>query len=319
MTNAVVLQEAIGDIRDSYLAEAEAALLRKHRSPIRRLAAACLVLILFALPVGAEVKNGYISNLLAPVYGGAQTQIVDSIGVPLDASVTVGDYTLKAEAVIGDRYSVSVVYALNHVDGKTLDPWTRFQMWEPSGARGNGGYLSHKLSDDGKTLYLIEQWTGNESLFLWKRDMQVVFTDLVISDPELEEDQLLQEGVWSLRFTARYEDTTQTVWRGKQAVTDGNGGVFTIRKIELSPLGLHMDLKFPARYFDALDEGHEAFRVELLLKDGSIIPIEDYGMGGGGKTNGESWDYNYRTIFDTPIPREDLQAILICGTEFPIE
>lgn len=318
MTNAIVLQEAIGDIRDPYLEEAEAALVGKHRNPIRRLAAACLILVLFALPVGAEVRNGYISNLLAPVYGGAQTEIVDSIGVPLDAVVTVGDYTLKAEAVIGDRYSVSVVYALTHVDGKELDQWTRFCMWEPSGARGNGGYLSHQLSEDKKTLYLIEQWTGNESLFLWKRDMQVVFTDLIICDPE-QEDQLLQEGVWSLRFTARYEDTTATVWRGKQEVTDSNGGVFTIRKIELSPLGLHMDLEFPARYFDALDEGHKAFRVELLLKDGSIIPIEDYGMGGGGKIDGESWDYNFRTIFDMPIPREDLQAILICGIEFPVE
>ena len=180
MTNAAILHTAIGNIQDSYLEEAEVILERKQSRPLYRLAAACIALFLICIPVGAQVHNGYISNLLAPLYGGAQTEIVDSIGVPLNASVTVGDYTLTADAVIGDRYSLAIVYSLTHVDGKELSEWIRFEGWESTGARGNSGYLNHQLSEDRKTMYLTEQWTGNQRLFLLKRDFQVEFTDLVI-------------------------------------------------------------------------------------------------------------------------------------------
>ena len=319
MNNGMILLEAIGDISDAFLEEAEAVLPRKRRHPLQRLAAACIAFLLIALPVGSEVKNGYISNLLAPLYGGAQTEIVDSIGVPLNASVTVGDYTLTADAVIGDRYNLAIVYSLTQVDGKEVSEWIRFEGWESTGARGNSGYLNHQLSEDRKTMYLTEQWTGNQRLFLLKRDFQVEFTDLVIFGRGEEEDIPVQEGLWQLRFPIRYEDTTGTVWRGSRAVTDENGGIFTIRKIELSSLGLHIDLDFPNVYFDDLAKGHEAFNVSLLLKDGTLISIENRGMGGSGKTNAESWDYNYRAMFDTPVPRRDLKSLLICDTEFPIE
>ena len=107
MSEAVQIYEAIGEIRDSYIAEAEHLLYRRRRPFLRKLAAACILLLLLVLPVGAELKNGYVSNLLAPLYGGAQTKIVDSIGVPLDASVTVGDYTLKAGSVAIDASGVN--------------------------------------------------------------------------------------------------------------------------------------------------------------------------------------------------------------------
>jgi len=319
MSDAAILQEAFGEIRDSFIEEAEQLLGRKRSPFYRKMAAACIALLLLALPVSAEMKNGYISNLLAPLYGGAQTKIVDSIGVPIGASVTVGDYTLTADAVIGDRYNLTIVYSLTHVDGKPLSEWTRFDDWESHGVRRNSGYLSHKLSEDGKTMHLMERLTGNQRLFLFKRDFQVDFTDLIIWDPEQAVGHPLQEGHWQLRFTIRYEDTTETVWRGKKAVTDQNGGIFTIRKIELSPVGMHMDFDYPACYFDDLTKGHEALQVRLQLKDGTVIAIEDFGMGGGGKSDGETWDFNCRTMFETPIPTENIRSVVICGTEFPIE
>ena len=285
----------------------------------RRFLIICILLFLLTLPVGAEMKNGYVSNLLAPHYGGAQTKIVDSIGVPLDASVTVGDYTLKADAVIGDKYNLTIVYSLTRVDGKELSEWTRFDDWKSQGIRWNSGYLSHRISEDGKTLYLMEKRTGNQPLFLFKRDFQVDFTDLIIWDPEAAVAYPLQEGHWQLRFTIRYEDTTKTVWRGKKAIIDTDGGVFTIRKIEFSPVGMHMDLDYPACYFNDVAKGHEAFRVSLLLQDGTQIPIENFGMGGGGKSDGETWDYNFRCMFEYPIPPENVRAIVICSTEFEVK
>ena len=318
MKNAEILYDAIGDICPAYVEEAESGG-KTTGNPFPRLLAACITLILLALPVGAEVKNGYVSNLLAPLYGGAQTKIVDSIGVPLDASVTVGDYTLKADAVIGDKYNLAIVYSLTRVDGEELSQWTRFTEWESQGVRRNSAYLSHRLSEDGKTLYLMEQLSGNQPLFLFKRDFQVDFRDLVIRDPEDADALPLQEGHWQLRFTIRYEDTTKTVWRGECQVTGSGGGIYNVRKIELSPIGMHMDFEYPKAYFEDLTKGHEDFEVSLALKDGNRIPIADYGMGGGGKNDGETWDYNFRCMFEYPIPPENVRAIVICSTEFEVK
>ena len=315
----MMLHAAIGDVRDSFLEEAESVLVRKKSYLFRRLAAACVALLLLALPVGAQVHNGYVSNLLAPLYGGAQTEIVDSIGVPLNASVTVGDYTLKAEAVIGDRYNLAIVYSLSHVEGRELSEWIRFDGWESTGARGNSGYLNHQLSEDRKTMYLTEQRTGNQRLFLFKRDYQVEFTDLVIFGRGEEEDVLVQEGLWQLRFSIRYEDTMETVWRGKQRVTGSFGDVFTIRKIELSPLGLHVEMDAPYAYYDHLFQGQQEVAVSLLLKDGTTIPIEDFGGGGHGKEKTQIHDWTLRAMFDTPVPPDQVQSVVICGREFPVE
>lgn len=319
MNNAMILHDAIGTVSDEYLEEAEAVFARRRRNPLQRLAAACMAILLMALPVGAEVKNGYVSNLLAPLYGGAQTEIVDSIGVPLNASVTVGDYTLKAEAVIGDRYNLAIVYSLTHVEGRELSEWIRFENWQSTGARGNSGYLNHQLSQDRKTMYLTEQWMGNQRLFLLKRDFQVEFSDLVIFGKGEQEDILVQEGLWQLRFSIRYEDTMKTVWRGKQRVIGSFGDVFTIRKIELSPLGLHVEMDAPYAYYDHLFQGQQEVVVTLLLKDGTTIQIEDFGGGGHGKDKTQIYDWTLRAMFDTPIPPDQIQSVVICGREFPVE
>ena len=66
---------------------------QKPRLQVRRWAAfeACFVLIL-SMALTAEATNGTVSNLLAPLFGGAQTEIVDEIGVPIGASTSVNGY-----------------------------------------------------------------------------------------------------------------------------------------------------------------------------------------------------------------------------------
>ena len=115
-----MLYDAIGDVREDWILDAEQAMGKKSQRLWIRLLAASLALALLALPVHAEYDNGYVSNLLAPLFGYAQTELVDSIGVPINASVEVGEYLLTAEAVIGDRYNVAIVYALTRQDGGIL-------------------------------------------------------------------------------------------------------------------------------------------------------------------------------------------------------
>ena len=81
--------------------------------------AACIALVL-SIALTAEATNGTVSNLLAPIFGGAQTEIVDDIGVPIGASTSVNGYTLTVDAIIGDRYSVMIAYTLSRDDGQPI-------------------------------------------------------------------------------------------------------------------------------------------------------------------------------------------------------
>ena len=71
--NVNMLYDAIGEIKSEYIEDAE---FEPHipRRPMLRIAAAILAAVMLALPVSAEMVNGYISNLLAPLYGSAKTE-----------------------------------------------------------------------------------------------------------------------------------------------------------------------------------------------------------------------------------------------------
>lgn len=313
------LWEAIGDISDVYIREPEEARPVLRHGFLRNLAAACLVICLIALPVHAEMVNGYVSNLLAPLYGGAQTEIVDKIGVPVGASTTVGDYCLTADAVIGDRYNIAVVFSLTRTDGGVLPEGIRFDDWWSAGIMksSGGGSLAHTLSEDRKKLYVIEQWTGRDRLFWINRDFQAHYRDLVIWNEETQEQTLLQEGDWMLRFTIRYEDTTQRVWKGKKSVTGNSGETYTLREVLLSPIGIHLEATGP-NFYGRTSESHEDFTVSLILTDGRSITFEDYSTGYSGSQDAKQWKIDYGAMFETPIPRNQIQSLVFCGTEIPL-
>ena len=120
------LYDAITEIHDEYILDAENPTMRQNGFRWKPLVAAVLAIILLAIPVSAEVVNGYVSNLLAPLFGGAQTEIVDKIGKPIGATVTADGYTLTADAVIGDQYNVAIVYTLSRDDGQPIPEGTHF-------------------------------------------------------------------------------------------------------------------------------------------------------------------------------------------------
>ena len=187
------LYEAIGEINDDYIEDAENASAVKDHFRWKPLLAACLAIVMLALPVSAEIVNGYVSNLLAPLYGGSQTELVDKIGVPIGAEVTVGDYKLSADAIVGDKYNFAIVYSLVRTDGQPLEENLCFEDYSNSYRSGSGGgVLSHTLSEDGLTLHIVDQWTSG-NMFL-KRNAKVSFDNLVQYSEEYQEYYPIQEG-----------------------------------------------------------------------------------------------------------------------------
>lgn len=319
--DADILYDAIGEIRDDFIRDAERKPVRLRRPSFRSLIAACITLFIIALPVSAEMRTGYVSNLLAPFYGGAQTEIVDSIGVPVGASATVGDYTLSADAVIGDRYNIAIVYSLTRTDGGKIPEgacFDGFSDWKRGG--GGGGYIEHKRSQDGKTLQVIQQWTSKNRLFLFDRKFSVVFEDLVIWGEDGEKT-LLAEGEWALSFTIRYEDTTVKLPVKNKKVAGGNGMVYEIERILLSPLGIHVDMTIPnpgTLGLGIMDLATD-LTVSILLSDGTEVKMESANKGYSGSEDSKTYSAYFGDMFPEPIPMEQIVGIRICDTVAPVE
>ena len=297
----------------------------RRRRPLRAVLICAAVAAALTVTVGAEVTTGSVSNLFAPLYGGAQTELVDRIGRPVDASATVGGYTLTAEAVIGDRYNIALVYTLTRDDGAPIPEGIRFGDQSNSVLQGSGGgSLSYRYDEElpENQIRIVEKWTSSGSL-LFHRNAQVVFEDLYQFNPPDDSLTLLAEGTWELRFTVRYQDTTVSVPARDLSVTNEAGTVFQVRKILLSPLGLHMDLTASNPSLDSMElaRNHDAmeFSAALVLQDGTWIGLGNANFGASGTEGERTARADYGAFFDRPIPLEEVAELVICDVTVPVE
>ena len=307
------LIDSIGRIDDDIIHKVNAARSAKARKrDIRRWIslAACLVLIISAT-LTAEATNGTVSNLLAPLFGGAQTEIVDEIGVPIGASATVNGYTLTLDAIIGDRYSVMVAYTLSRDDGQAIPENIDFSSKGFSGS----GYSTKILidEDDPSIAHFHLRWHRNEPII--GRIVTATFTDLVIDNGE--DDEVIAEGTWQIKYTLRYPDSTEELPVKAFEVVDDGGHKYKVKEILLSPVGIHLDMVF---YEPESDGGiFKDFSVSMIMTDGTELPLPDGGGGGNWTEGDKKADVDYYAEFDVPIPREDIAAIVICGNVYEIE
>lgn len=328
--NADQIYDAIGEVGDDLIQDALTVPVRSRGRLLRNLVAACLMIFLFALPVSAELRTGYISNLLAPLYGGAQTELVDSVGIPINASTTVNGYTLSADAVIGDRYNLAIVYTLRREDGGQLPEGLRFDSTSTFLRGGGSGWSSRKMNDDHTAMTITQSWSSNSRLFLFSRKVNVSFTDLVTGSRDDDTLEIVQEGCWELTFTARYEDTTTTIRVDDLVVHNSEGDEFTVHKVDLSPFGVNIKLTVPNAVYgmpeptgkmteeEILARSPKHFEFALLLKDGSVVSIEG-GANSGGSVEKPTHKGSYHAMFDTPVPLEQIEALIFCDTPMPLD
>ena len=304
--------DSLGRIDDEVIQKVnEARNVRKPKLQVRRWAAfaACFVLIL-SMALTAEATNGTVSNLLAPLFGGAQTEIVDEIGVPIGASATVNGYTLTLDAIIGDRFSVMVAFTLSRDDGQAIPENIDFT------SRGfNGSGYSTKIlidEDDPSIAHFHLRWHRNEPII--GRIVTATFTDLVIDNGE--DDIVIAEGTWQIKYTLRYPDSTEELPVKAFEVVDDGGHKYKVKEILLSPLGIHLDMVF---YEPESDGGiFKDFSVSMIMTDRTELPLPDGGGGGHWTEGDKKADVDYYAEFDVPIPREDIKAIVICGTTYEL-
>jgi hypothetical protein len=305
--------DSLGRIDDDLIEKVSAARANKGRKPAFRrwLSMAASIVLIFSIALTVDASNGTVSNLLAPLFGGAQTEIVDKIGVPIEASATVNGYTLTADAIIGDRYSVIIAYTLTRDDGQPIPEnigFERREIWA-------SGYCSRIDIDvnNPSVAHFHERKLRNEVLL--GRIVTSSFSNLITNSGE-ENETVVAEGTWEITFTLRYPDATEELPVKSFHVTDDGGNRYKVKKIMLSPVGIHLDMVF----YEPKYEGgiFKDFKISLIMADGTELPLPDGGGGGSWTEGDKTADVDYYAEFDIPIPREDIQAIIICGTAYEL-
>ena len=304
--------DSLGRIDDEIISKVnQARTAQKPKLNIRRWVAfaACFALIV-SMALTAEATNGTVSNLLAPLFGGAQTEIVDEIGVPIGASATVNGYTLTVDAIIGDRYSVMIAYTLTRDDGQPIPEnidFERREIWA-------SGYSTRIEIDEENPSVAHFHERSRRNVPLLGRKLTTSFTDLITNRGE-DNETLVAEGTWEITFTVRYPDTSEKLPVKDLIVYDEAGKKYQVKKIILSSMGIHIDaIEYDPVFAEA---SYIGFQTILRLKDGTEIPLD--GGGGGGMREGDKTrKFSYYGRFDIPIPREDIQAIIICDTIYEL-
>ena len=313
---------------------------KRHIRPMGRVAilAACLAGAL-AITTGATGVLKNAGDAFANVFGGgaAETEIVNRIGRPVGASVTDGGLTITADAVIGDRTSVCVVYTITRDDGEIFDIQGNEYGYLPlmfedgdldtgilGGSHGSDCFMDPVPGDN--SIQYVQQRSSDVPVVGHSAKVQLRNLWMIGEDGR---PTTLAEGKWKLNFDLNYEDSS--------IVLDGNGETFrqhdmtyTVDSIQLSPVGIsvsytvdqelvwadqtsgqisHEDAETMRRYFE---------NVEILLV-GTDGTVTDLSCSGGSITpeNGVT-KCTKSQMFGVIQQMESIAAIRVGGVEFPL-
>ncbi len=90
-----------------------------------------------------------------------------------------------------------------------------------------------------------------------------------------------------------------------------------------------MELDIPNYYYTMEEEEARSYGMEhnwthllnisLRMKDGSESPSVSNGGQSGGALNEPTLKATYHGQFDPPVPPDEVEAIIVCGTEIPVK
>ena len=312
---------------------------RKNHHVLGKIAAAaCLVSILTVTAEAAGIPTP-VSEILSPIFGGAvaQTEVIDQIGRPIDASDTDNGVTIRAEAIIGDRYNACIVFSVTRDDGTPLLPenipaeqlrlgdFGDIRLVQSGGAHGSARFRD-EIPGDNQLQYIC---TISSDEPLNKGTAKVEFQDLSYWDEASGESVPVVEGHWKFRFDVDYADSSVRLGNGETFSQEGMK--FTITDIYVSPVGIRLDYEVDSEVRwsnapsgrppeeDRLQMEHYMENVEILLvkKDGTVIDISNAG-GSIRPENGKTY-CSKSTVFSDILLLEEVESVRVGGIPFPID
>lgn len=230
---------------------------RIARHPVRtvaRIAAVTAVLAIVIGGAGTAMATGVLplpSDMLSDIFDGpaSQTEIIDRIGRPVGASCSNNGVTVTADAIMGDKDTVTIAYTLTFDDPAALK-----KLSEPGengtiagsvdgnvyvdGEHGGQGqsWLIDKNPNDSSIQYFAQ--FSVESPGLMGRTVRTHINSLVVprAGKELPEYKKILTGPWDLKFQLNYEDTSVTIPAPKSV--NFNGTKATIQEATVSCVGV---------------------------------------------------------------------------------
>ena len=315
------LTDSLGRVDDDFLDEVQTFKCRKpkhHQRWYKGLTVAACVVFIIGITLTVEATSGSVSNLLAPLFGVAQTKLVDQIGMPVGVSASSNGYTMSADAVIGDQYNVAIVYTLTRDDGLPIPDRVCFRNWNTNAPyKSGGGGSLHPIydKDQPNQVKFVESWSLSSPLI--GRFLTVTFSDLMVYEGD-SQYTLLTEGTWELSYTLRYPDSSVKLPVKNMQVVDKAGKKYQLDKGLVSPIGLHIE----GEQFEPVwgeQKPMKEFPVTLLLTDGSEILLEDCAGGISFSEGDRTADCHFEAMFPEPIPLESIETLIICGTELKMK
>lgn len=302
---------------------------RGRAIPLRRVWALGAAAVL----TGALCLGAAASGVLKPaaqafgaVFGTApaQTEIIDWIGYPLDASATVDGVTVQANAIIGDTYSYAIVYSIYREDGQpiTADPdpnrdgalALRFGEWDTDvghmgGMHGTAWFFDEDPADN--AVQFVQLLTADAPLEPGTATVHLADLKQGIG----EDAVMLAEGSWELRFDFAFEDSSLELPGGQSFSVNGEPAV--LNSISISPLSFRIDYTVdtalqPENNSTALTPQS----VYLTLTDGSRIDLT--GFGGGARPEGDTTRCELSGVFDQILPLDTIESITIGEVTIPV-
>lgn len=283
-----------------------------------------------ALCLGAAATGALkpAAQAFAGVFGTspAQTEIIDRIGHPLDASDTVDGVTVQADAIIGDTYSYAIVYSIFREDGQpiTADPnpngdgtlALRFGDWDTDvghmgGMHGTAWFFDEDPADN--AVQFVQLLTADAPLE--PGTATVHLTDL--KQGIGEDAALLAEGSWELRFDFAFEDSSLELPGGQSLTVNEASAV--LNSVAVSPLSLRIDYTVETGLSSSsgtADSTPTPQPVFLTLTDGSRIDLTDFG--GGVRPEGDSLRCELSGVFDQILPLDTIESITIGEVTLPV-
>lgn len=323
-----------------------------RRPKVHRIAAALGIAALLTIGGGTAYATGTLARAadsLAAVFGAgpAQTELIDRIGRPLDASCTSNGITITADAIIGMRHAYAVVYTIEKDDGTAFDELTMnengaFNLFLEGGGSINaltalrlgvkGGYgSSHTFDADpsDNAIQLVEMMslTGSDSSLVgetlhFDASKLLYFPEGKQADGRDLPAETLATGDWSMSFKIDYEDLSVDLPAGQTFTINGNNAV--MNELAISPLGA--DVTYTVDAVDGPSEptgretnsenraGHGDFTV--IFADGTT---QELGSGYG------SWQESGKTVvqktyfFNQIRDVDDIVSITIGDLTIPVE
>lgn len=221
-----------------------------------------------------------VSEILAPIFGldAVQTEIIDRIGRPLNASATTNGITITAEAIFGDQNNVCVVFKVANEDGTPLvlpdaEKMNFNGVMPDMGAisdlpiqGGSHGTIRSMIGEDGH-YRMIEVRSTDVGMPIGKK-VTATIENLIYFD-EMGNKQVFLEGKWKLKYEFDYEDATVSI--PVNQTFEREGDTFNVDTIHISPIAILVDYEF-----DTVPEfAMVQFPKFEMTESGEYVPIEE--------------------------------------------